>query len=97
MRSYRKRKSSRKSRKSSRKNRKVSFVTADGKHVSFSPKKRRKGAVPAHLKVYTNKMKMLGKKYQNGDFGDMEWVSVVEKYMSNKRSSKRKSRRRSRR
>lgn len=73
---------------------KVTFITADGKRVSFTPKKRKRGPTPRHLKAHTNKMKELGARYRDGEFGNMKWRSVVKKYMS---KSKRKSRRRSRR
>lgn len=75
----------------------VTFTTADGRRVSFTPKPKRKGSVPRHLKVHTNKMKALGVKYRNGDFGNMKWKSVVKKHMSKpqrKRRSKRKMSRR---
>ena len=85
------------SRKSSKRGKKVSFVTADGRRVSFTPKPKKKKATPAHLKPYTKRMKELSKAYQKGDFGNMSWNSVVSEYMSKpikhssrKRSSKRR-------
>ena len=95
MESYRRKTSRRKTskRKSSKK---VTFTTADGRRVSFTPKRKSKGPTPSHLKVHTNKMKSLGVKYRNGDFGNMKWKSVVKKHMSKSKSSKprRSSRRR---
>lgn len=80
----RKRRSSkpkRPSRKKSSSKKRVSFTTKRGKRVSFARKSKRKKPTPPHLKVYTNKMKVLGAKYRNGDFGRMKWKSVVKKYM----------------
>lgn len=76
----------------------VSFVTADGKRVTFKSKsKKRKGKTPTHLKPYTNRMKELSTRRKNGEFGNMSWKSIVSKHMSNKpkRKSTRKVKRKS--
>ena len=82
-------------RRSRRRSIKVSFVTADGKRVSFTPKKKRSSSkTPPHLKKYTNRMKELGEMYRDGEFGNMTWKQVVKKYMSKSSSRRRSSRRR---
>ena len=80
-----------------RRSKKVSFVTADGKRVSFTPKKKRSSSkTPPHLKKYTNRMKELGEMYRDGEFGNMTWKQVVKKYMSKSSSRRRRfSKRRS--
>ena len=90
-------------RRSSRKKRgKVSFTTSDGRRVSFTPKKKRAGPTPRHLKSSTVKMKKLGDAYRNGDLGNMTWKSAVKKYMKKggpaipSKSRRRSSRRRRR-
>ena len=96
-RKYGKRRSSRNKRKSG----KVTFTTSDGRRVSFTPKKKRSGPTPSHLKRHTTKMKQLGDAYQSGALGNMSWRSAVKKYMKKggpaipgaKRSSRRRSRR----
>jgi len=93
-RKYGKRKSSIKRKSSSNK---VTFTTADGKRVSFTPKKRRSGQTPPHLKAHTNKMKDLGRRYQAGEFGPKtkgKWKSVVKKHMKKGSSVKRRRSRR---
>ena len=87
------RKSSRKKRKSRSKSRskKVSFVTSSGQHVSFTPKRKRRGPIPPHLRASANRMKQLGVRYRRGDFGQMKWKSVVKKHMSKKHMSKKRS------
>ena len=95
----------RRSSKNKRKSGKVTFTTSDGRRVSFTPKKKRSGPTPSHLKSYTNKMKKLGNAYRSGALGNMSWKSAVKKYMKkggpaipgSKRSSRRRSRRSSRR
>lgn len=82
-------------RRRSKKGKKVSFVTSDGRRVSFTPKPKRKGSTPAHLKPYARRMKQLSKEYNAGEFGNMSWNAVVSKYMSSGKKRKRsKSRRR---
>jgi hypothetical protein len=60
---------------------KISFVTKDGKRVSFTPKKKRSGPTPPHLKTHTTKMKKLGAAYRSGDLGRISWKGAVKKYM----------------
>ena len=70
-----------------------------GKMVRFRARssKKRRGSSPRHLKTYNNRMKELSVRYNNGDFGNMKWTSVIKKYMTKKSPRKSRSRRRSRR
>jgi hypothetical protein len=101
----RSRRSRRRSRRSNRRGKRVSFVTSDGKRVSFIPKRKRSSRrAPSHLKKQNNKMTELSKAYKNGNLGNMSWKSAVKKYLrkggpkipsgGRRRSSRRRSSRR---
>ena len=91
----RRRRRSSSGRKRSRTN--VDFITADGQRVSFKARRRKRRSsrgTPKHLKKYTNKMKELGRRYRNGEFGNQSWKSVVKTHMKKGGSRKRSRRRR---
>ena len=66
--------------------------------IAFGRRHRRRSrGTPTHLKKYTNRMKELGRRYRNGEFGNQSWKSVVKTHMKKGSGSRKRSRRRSKR
>ena len=96
--SHRKRRRSR--RKSKRRRRFGSNKMSKFGASSFG-RRRRKSSMSPKMISQQNKMKDLGYRYRNGEFGNMSWRKVCKKHLKSgskhkRRKSKRRSRRRSR-